>query len=149
MRKPASRSRPTDAAQPGRPISDERSVISSTTRRACARSGAKVQVQLVPSGGMEIHADSICVEPGGLVFHCDGLKKGPKGTVRGFGAFSTAIQVSGDAKTSNALKPLAKYDPHADWKKALDGLFLTDVDAPSATLYPPVALPTLPSSSTP
>ena len=114
--------------------------------RACARSGAKVQVQLVPSGGMEIHADSICVEPGGLVFHCDGLKKGPKGTVRGFGAFSTAIQVSGDAKTSNALKPLAKYDPHADWKKALDGLFLTDVDAPSATLYPPVALPTLPSA---
>ena len=113
--------------------------------RACARSGAKVQVQLVPSGGMEIHEESICVEPGGLVFHCDGLKKGPKGTVRGFGAFSTALQVV-DAKPRNALKPLAKYDPHADWKKALDGLFLTDVAAPSVTLYPPVALPELPSS---
>ena len=113
--------------------------------RAAAKSGAKVQVQLVPSGGMEIHEESICVEPGGLVFHCDGLKKGPKGTVSGFGAFSTALQVV-DAKTRNALKPLAKYDPHADWKKALDGLFLTDVDAPSATLYPPVALPTLPSA---
>ena len=44
--------------------------------RAAAKSGAKVQVQLVPSGGMEIHEESICVEPGGHVFQHRSARRG-------------------------------------------------------------------------
>lgn len=32
----------------------------------------QIQVQLVPSGGMEIHIDQIMAMPGGYVFNCDG-----------------------------------------------------------------------------
>ena len=84
-------------------------------------------------------------EPGGLVFHVDGLSSGPQR--RSAGAHSSAFCARAGGGLL-PLRPLANVTPHGGgWRHALGTIFNTSavVSAPpSVTVYPATALPPAP-----
>lgn len=104
-----------------------------------------LEVQLVPSCGMTLRPSSVAVQPGGLVFHCDGLQDG--GREHLYGAHSAGLIWGKFGGTPICV--LSSIRAHGDnWKEKLNprgdsALFCTDFDAaggPTLRIYEPALL---------
>lgn len=95
----------------------------------------RMQIQLVPSGGMTVQPEAICVQPGGLVFHCDGLTNGR----RRYGAHSSAFTMGSSGLVE--AKPLTSFGAFgSSWEQKLRNLYW-DEHEPMISIYPSLDLP--------
>jgi hypothetical protein len=117
-----------------------------------ADSVARIQVQLVPAGGMDLQPGSLCARPGRdqLAFLCDGLTNGRKGPAAGYGAHSDAIRLPPGAGAAEARPPAhvpavsvaAVFNAGDSALAGLGRLFNTTVRfAPTLRFYPEMPLP--------
>jgi len=97
----------------------------------------RMQVQLVPSAGVQVREAAVCVQPGGWVFHCEGLFDSSHNAG---GAHSTAWQSSTRVQRLRALAQVDAFG--ASWQEDLQDLYMTDqVEPPRVSVYPAVDLP--------
>lgn len=113
--------------------------------RLAATPGAasSVQIQLIPSGGMTVQPEAVCVKQRGAVFHCDGLTDAAG---RSYGSHSSAyVKLAAGAAGGGGLHPMrplsSKEALGSQWKALIKGIFVDNKGAPRVCVYPAVELP--------
>lgn len=107
---------------------------------------SQVQVQLIPSAGMAIKRDAVCVQEGGLIFRSDGLYEGGAGAVAARSEVRTrSARSAADGSTALAegsgVAPLSCLDALGDdWQDDLAGFYALH-HRPKISVYPTLALP--------